>query len=158
MKMSTIVKCFFVALVATVCCGTAFAQTPDRQVGIGISTSGAHVAYAISPGFHVGTQFGIDMYSSNGVSSNGITFAPFAKFILAGMKDMKPYFWGAFGVQSGGGKTTTGLSLGAGAEYFASRNIGVFGHVSVINVGFDPSYTHIGIVFPQVGIEWFFNQ
>ena len=116
----------------------------------------AHLAYAISPAFHIGAQLGLDLHSSDGKSNNGVYFAPYGKFIMSGMKDMKPYFWGAF-VVSSSTTTSTGLALGAGAEYFASRNVGVFGQFSVINIGFSPSDTHIGIVFPQVGIEWFFN-
>lgn len=160
MKMSTIVKCFCVALFATFCVGTAFAQSPDRQMGIGVTVGSvggaAHMCYALSPAFHLGAQFGIDLASSGGTSSNSIYFAPYGKFILAGTKDFKPYFFGAFAIQSGNG-TTTGLSLGAGGEYFATRNVGCYGQITVINVGFDPSYSHIGIVHPQVGIEWFFN-
>lgn len=160
MKMSTIVKCFCVALFATFCFETAFAQSPDKQMGVGVTAgtaaSAAHMCYAISPAFHLGAQFGIDLASSGGTSSNSVYFAPYGKFILAGTKDFKPYFFGAFTVQSNNG-TTTSLSLGGGGEYFATKNVGVFGHVSIINIGFSPSYSHIGIVFPQVGVEWFFN-
>ncbi|MBS1537246.1 MAG: hypothetical protein JST20_05805 [Bacteroidetes bacterium] len=166
MKMSTMMKYFCVALIATMWYGTALAQSPDRQMGLGVTvgsgSGAAHLVYAINPGFHIGTQLGINLASSKNTSgesysSNQIYFAPYAKLILAGMKDMKPYFFGAFGINSGGGNTTTGLSVGAGGEYFASRNVGLYGQFSIINVGFDPSYTNIGIVFPQVGIEWFFN-
>ncbi|MBI3232475.1 MAG: hypothetical protein HYZ42_00280 [Bacteroidetes bacterium] len=167
--MSTIIKCFFVALFATTMFGTAFAQTPlavstssispDRQFGIGVTVgvgNAAHVCYAISPAFHLGAQLGIDLHSTEGTSTNSIYFAPYGKFIMSGMKDLKPYFFGSFQIQSGNG-TSTALSLGAGGEYFASRNVGIYGQISILRIGFDPSVTDIGIVFPQVGVEWFFN-
>jgi len=175
MKISTLVQSAGVLFMAVLCISTASAQSspanssgmsPDRQMGIGITSGtntagvgaiGGHFAYAINPGFHVGSQLGILLESSDGKSSNSISFAPYGKFILAGMKDMKPYFYGAFQIASGGGSTRTGLQLGAGAEYFASRNVGIFGHIAVVSVGFDPSVTQIGLGTASVGIEWFFN-
>jgi len=161
MKISTFVQCLTVALVAAFCVNTASAQSPDRQMGLGITAGsgniGGHFAYALNPGFHIGSALGLVLESSNGKSFNSVSIAPYGKFILSGMKDMKPYFYGAFQIASGGGSTRTGLQLGAGAEYFASRNVGVFGHIAVINVGFDPSITQIGLGNAYVGIEWFFN-
>ncbi len=182
MKISTFARSMAVALVALCCLtGTALSQvnstgsgmSPDRQMGIGLTAGnslGGHFAYALNPGFHIGTGFGIALtsISHNGGSSNSgntIFFAPYAKFILAGMKDMKPYFFGSFNITSGKSvetnsvsSTNTGLSLGAGAEYFASRNLGIYGHLTVIGLGFgDISTTNIGLLSPQVGIEWFFN-
>lgn len=166
-----------VALVAALCVHTVSAQSttnssgmsPDRQMGVGISTGSsvspigtesvgaAHFVYALNPGFHVGAQVGLNLFSQENTSKNFFTFAPYAKLILAGMKDMKPYFYGGFGIRTGFDKTQLALQFGAGAEYFASRNVGIFGHISVINIGIEPSVTSIGIVAPQVGIEWFFN-
>lgn len=160
------------ALVAALCFGKANAQTPDGQVGIGLTAGnalGGHVAYALNPGFHIGAGVGLALTSrssgGNSTSGNLLLFAPYAKLILAGMKDMKPYFFGAFVLTSGKGAgetestTNTGLNFGAGAEYFASRNVGIYGHLSVIRLGFgDVSTTDIGLLEPQVGIEWFFNQ
>ncbi len=160
------------ALVAALCFGNANAQTPDGQWGIGLTAGnslGGHVAYAINPGFHIGAGVGLALTSvsadGNSRSGNLLLFAPYAKLILAGMKDMKPYFFGSFvlssGKAAGAGESTTntGLNLGAGAEYFASRNVGIYGHLSVISLGFgDVSTTDIGLLTPQVGIEWFFNQ
>ena len=181
MKISTFVRSMAVALVA-LCCLTNSAlsqsnssgMSPDRQMGIGLTAGnslGGHFAYALNPGFHIGTGFGIALSSrshTGGSSSSGNTifFAPYAKFILSGMKDMKPYFFGSFSITSGKSTletnsvsaTNTGLNLGAGAEYFASRNLGIYGHLTVIRLGFgDISTTDIGLLAPQVGIEWFFN-
>lgn len=161
-------QCLTVTIVAALCINTASAQSPDRQIGLGVSTGSsvapgggsvgaAHVCYALSPGLHLGAQVGINLFSQDNSSHNYLTFVPYGKFILAGMKDMKPYIYGAFGVQTGYTKTQTALQFGAGAEYFASRNVGIFGHVSVINIGIEPSLTSIGIVSPQIGIEWFLN-
>ncbi len=182
MNISTFARRIAIAVTA-ICCLSgieAFAQanssgsgmSPDHQMGVGITAGnsiGGHFAYAINPGFHAGAGFGIALRSesvgNNSYSGNTIWFAPYAKFIFSGMRDMKPYLFGSFGITSGKdigvnteSSTRTGLSIGGGAEYFASRNIGIFGHVTVIGLGFGTnSTTNIGLISPQVGIEWFFN-
>ncbi len=182
MKISTFARSMAVALVALCCLtGTALSQvnstgsgmSPDRQMGLGLTAGnslGFHFAYALNPGFHIGTGFGIALSSrshgSSSTSGNTIWFAPYAKFIFAGMKDMKPFLLGAFSIESGKSTaetnsvsaTNTGLVIGGGAEYFVSRNLGIYGQLTVISLGFgDISTTDIGLMRPQVGIEWFFN-
>ncbi len=137
---------------------TASAQSPSQSFGIGVNTYGsAELCYAISPAIHIGTTLGIDLHSSNGNSSNSIIFGPYGRFILKGTKEFKPYLFGQFGIASGGGTTSTGLNLGAGGFYFPTSTVALFGQVSVVSVGFDPSVTDIGVHSAGAGILWFFN-
>lgn len=136
------------------------AQSPDQQMGFGVSLgtsgSGATLAYAINPGLHIGTGFGLTISSENGKSSNNVIFAPYVKGLFKGSKDFVPFIMGQFGISSGSSKTSTGLSVLGGAEYFASKNLGIYGSLSVLELGFDPSVTTFGIgASANIGIEWF---
>lgn len=143
---------------------TMKAQSPDQQFGIGVSlgtgASGATFAYAINPGLHIGTGFGLTVSSADGVSSNNVIFAPYIKGLFKGSKDFVPFIMGQFGISSGSSgnvsRTTTGLSVLGGAQYFVSKNLGIYGSLSVLELGFDPSITTFGIgASANMGIEWF---
>jgi hypothetical protein len=167
------VRFYFSALCALVVLSafsTMKAQSPDQQFGIGVNlvavsgtnsaASGATFAYAINPGLHIGTGFGLAVRSANGVSSNVLVFAPYVKGLFKGSKDFVPFIMGQFGITSGssGGNssTNTGLNVLGGAEYFASKNLGIYGSLSVLELGFDPSITTFGIgASANIGIEWF---
>lgn len=157
------------------------AQSPDQQLGFGVSLGtgateesvlstpigSATVAYAINPGMHIGAGFGlgISSTSANGisVSSNSLLFAPYFKALLKGSKDFVPFIMGQFVIASKPtesnpkeSKTSTSLNLLGGAEYFASKNLGIYGSLSVLELGFDPSVTTFGIgASANIGIEWF---
>ncbi|MBK7986869.1 MAG: hypothetical protein IPK11_08125 [Ignavibacteria bacterium] len=48
------------------------------------------------------------------------------------------------------------MNVLGGAEYFASKNLGIYGSLSVLELGFDPSRTTFGIgASANIGIEWF---
>lgn len=150
------------------------AQSPDQQLGFGVTmgsstttqgvSSGGTIAYALSPGMHIGTGFGlvISNRSVNGssVSSNTLLFAPYFKALLKGSKDFVPFIMGQFSILNGSSgsvsSTSTGLGILGGAEYFASKNLGIYGSLSVLELGFDPSVTAFGIgASANIGIEWF---
>lgn len=140
------------------------AQSPDQQIGVGVTVgsggSGATFAYALNPGLHIGTGFGFGNSSQSGQSSTSIIFAPYVKGLFKGTKDFVPFVQGQFSVVSssvgGTSSTRTGLALMGGAEYFASKNIGVYGTLSVLELGFDPAVTTFGIgANVSLGVEWF---
>lgn len=144
------------------------AQSPDQQLGFGVSlgtsSSTGTIAYALSPGMHIGTGFGLVISSRlvNGtsVSSNSLLFAPYFKALLKGSKDFVPFIMGQFSIANGSSgsvsSTSTGLGILGGAEYFASKNLGIYGSLSVLELGFDPSVTAFGIgASANIGIEWF---
>lgn len=150
--LATAASAVVLALGAT----AASAQSPSEQIGFGFTAgqaSGGHVAYALSPGLHVGTGFGMQIQEGN----NQVFFAPYAKFLLKGTKELKPFFMAHFEVNSGGGTSTTGLALSGGGEYFVTPNVGIYGQISLVSIQFDPSVTTIGLLRPSVGIEWFLD-
>jgi hypothetical protein len=171
MKLATVLKSIAIAAIAAMTFQNATAQSPDRMVGLGVITGGStgaiEVAYAISPGMHLGVGLGIALISQsvNGgssTSSNNLTFAPFGRFILKGSKDFKPFLHGQFVVFTGkagaSSVTDTGLELGGGGMYFPTSNVQIFGQINVVTVGFgDNSGTAIGIHSGRVGACWWFN-
>ncbi len=167
MKFVQLLRLSIFVLLATFSFNAAQAQSPSEQVGVGITGGGmlgGHVAYAITPAIHLGTQFGFVINSSDGNSSNQLAFGPYGKFILAGTPQFKPFGMVGFGINSvpsglnNDNVTTTSLFVNAGAEYFLNRNFGVYGMFTFIDLGFgDNSYTTIGIGSSSVGVEWFFD-
>lgn len=167
MKFVQLLRLSIVVLLATFSFNAAQAQSPSEQLGVGITGGnmiGGHVAYALTPAVHIGTQFGFIIDSRNDNSSNQLAFAPYGKFILAGTPQFKPFGMVGLGVRSvpatfgSDNVTTTSLFFNAGAEYFINRNFGVYGMFTFIDIGFgDNSYTTIGLGSPYVGVEWFFD-
>lgn len=134
--------------------GSVAAQSPSEQIGFGFTAgqlTGGHVAYAMSPALHIGTGFGMQVQEGNNI----VYFAPYAKLLLAGPKELKPYFKAEFELLSGGGRSSTALSVSGGGEYFVTPNVGIFGQIALVSISFDPSVTTIGLLRPSVGIEWF---
>lgn len=150
--LATAASAVVLALGAT----AASAQSPSEQIGFGFTAgqlTGGHVAYALSPGLHIGTGFGMQIQEGNNI----VYFAPYAKFLLKGPKELKPFFMAQFEVASGGGTSTTGLSVSGGGEYFVTPNVGIYGQIALVSIQFDPSVTTLGLLRPSVGIEWFLD-
>ena len=154
-------KGLFVAAAAMMICGAAsvFANGgPKSGLGVGINHgwfgSGGQVQYAINHDLHVGTQFGFRI--SDGTD---ITFAPYAKYFLAGTT-VRPYAIGQFAIssRSAGNTSTTGINLGGGAQYWISDKFGVYGQLSVLELPISPSVQDIsfGLLTPSIGLELFF--
>lgn len=170
MKFAQLCRLGILAVIAAFSFNAAHAQSPSSQLGVGITGGGflgGHIAYAISPAIHIGTQFGLQIYSDDNVSRNSLEFGPYGKFILQGTPQFKPFGMIQFGIGSqstkpdGGSSvsnTVTKLVFAGGAEYFLNRNFGIYGRVDVIDIGFgDNSYTAFGIGSASVGVEWFFD-
>jgi hypothetical protein len=144
-----------IALVAMFAFTTASAQSPSGQFGLGATVgdlTAAQIQYALDPAMHIGANVGLALQDG----TNLLTFAPYFKFLMRGSKEFKPFFIGQFVIVSGGGATSTGLGIGAGAEYFISSDFGLFAQVTVLGVSFDPSVTRFGVLTPRIGAEWFF--
>jgi hypothetical protein len=164
MNFSKIFRTAAVAAAAIFTFGTAQAQSPDGQLGLGITTGGTiggTVSYAINPAFHIGTQFGFQAFSpKEGNSSNTIIFAPYGRFLFAGPATFKPLIQAQFGYSSsnssGVSASESALAVFGGAEYFVNRNLGIYGMISVLELGLSDQGTSFGLLSPQIGIEWFF--
>lgn len=153
-------KGLFVAAAAMMVCSAAtlFANGPKSGLGFGVNrggpaTAGVQVQYAINQDLHVGTQFGFRI--SDGTD---ITFAPYAKYFLGGSQ-VRPYAIGQFAISSKSvaGTSTTGITLGGGAQYWISEKFGVYGQVSVVEIPISPSGQDVGfgILTPSIGLELF---
>jgi len=158
--LELVMQRFFAAAAAaalmTIGVSTMSAQSPSEQLGFGFTAGqaiGGHLAYALSPALHIGSSIGLQIQGG----ANTVLLGPYAKFLLKGTKELKPYFIGQFMLMSGGGATSTGLNIGGGGEYFITPNFGLFGQLNVVSVQFDPSVTRLGLLEPVVGIEWFFD-
>lgn len=169
MKFVQLLRMSIMAVVAAFSLNVAHAQSPNEQVGVGITAAdilGGHVAYAITPGIHIGTQFGFQVQSVSGSSTTLLHLAPYGKFILNGPAHFKPFAKAYFGLASGSSGTgfgntsvtKTSIGIDAGAEYFLNKNFGVYGGFNFLDLAFgDVEYTHIGIGGPFLGVEWFFD-
>ena len=160
-----------VALFFVVGLSTVKAQSPDGQFGVGGAigdVTGAQLQYAISPAFHLGTRVGVTVRDSN----TALVLGPYVKFIFAGSKEFKPYLMAMLALvnpsvdltQMPGSSTYTSLNIGAGGEYFATPNIGIFFGISVVSIPFEkaPNGPFVekramafGILMPTIGVEWF---
>lgn len=139
------------------------AQSPDQQFGVGVTAGsmyGGYLAYAISPAFHVGTGLGIRVQSNN----NQFFFGPYGKFIFAGTDELKPFILGQFSIltdaainDQGEQTAATSLAFAPGAEYFITQHFGLWGAITLLNLGFTPSVTTFGLMNGTIGVEWFFH-
>lgn len=154
-------------------------NSPDGQFGVGAVVGynfpGLSLSYAITPAFHLGTQFSVNLKNTtvSGTTSNAqkIVIAPYGRFIFMGTPMFKPFIQGQVTYTS----TTEPVALGSsttvttsqtgfigflGAEYFVSRNLGIHGEIGIIsfnlskNNGVDE--TNFGFGNSQIGVEWFF--
>jgi hypothetical protein len=155
--------------------------SPDNQFGIGFNNKGGTIQYALGPAFHLGINLALDFYKDSAHSGTFYDFGPYAKFLFSG-NVIKPYAYAALGlVQPETGKaslnkTTTDsagrvitvdlpdmevrIYLAFGAEHFFDQNVGIYGHVNLVNAlvsgGGRPATTEFGLQGATVGVEFFF--
>lgn len=160
--MKKVVAIAVVALVLVM--GTQMkAQSPSQQFGLGALVGGLNgvtAQYALSPAFHLGAGIGLELRDGN----TNLSFSPYAKFIFAGSKELKPFLLGMFSISSNSsgvtgveGTTSTALNFGGGLEYFITPNFGFYAGMIVLNLPLSPSGSKVGfgILSPFVGGEWF---
>jgi len=148
--------------------------SPDQQFGFGVNNSGLHIQYAMGPAFHIGLNLNLDFQSGNSTSETAYNFGPYAKFLFSG-DVIKPYAMASVGViqpNSGrfdylkDGDTVTvalpksefRLYLALGGEHFFNQNVGVYGHVNLLDAKLSPSPSVVkaGLRGGVVGVEFFF--
>ncbi len=157
-------------------------MSPNNAFGFGINNAGLHVQYALNPAFQVGVNLNMDFMANQSTSDNAYNFGPYAKYLF-GNGMIKPYIYGAVGVikpNSGSldvnlkddATNTTDPSvsstlpdpevrtyLAAGGEYFFNPNVGVYGHVNLVDAQLSPEPIHanFGLRGGVVGVEFFFE-
>lgn len=154
--------------------------SPDGQIGFGVNDRGLHVQYAIGPAFHVGVNLALDFYKDSAHSETYYDFGPYVKFLFSGSV-IKPYAFAAFGViqpntgsaaymkqPEGQGNVKVELPdpefrlyLALGGEHFLSQNVGVYGHVNLLDAMLaggpnDDVTVDTGLLGGTVGVEFFF--
>jgi hypothetical protein len=156
--MKSLLVSFVCVLVTTF---TAYAQPADESIGIGVSTGwhqGANITYVINQDMHFSFQLGVHINNGEGHP----TIAPQLRYFLAHKGNFHPYAVGSVYFSEGGMKgqaydADMGILAGVGASYFPTKDINVYGQISVADIALQSSNTgsSFGILMPSVGIEWF---
>lgn len=165
---------FLTAITAVVTTASALAQMPEERVVVGASTGwfpGAHIGYTVADKFQLGAQLGFrnkgqaDNEVGTTSQSSFVTICVYGKYFLSQGSDFNTYGLGMLyihpasqaGINAGG--ANEGLLLGAGAEYFPSKNVGLFAQLAVVTFPFSTTNDalNIGLLTPSVGIEWFLD-
>jgi hypothetical protein len=151
---------------------------PDGAFGVGFNNKGGHIQYALGPAFHIGLNLNLDFQKQEEFSESYYNFGPYAKFLFEGSV-INPYIWGGLGViQPNTGSfsiakdpndTTKTIQLdlpeaqlrivlAAGGEYFFSPNVGVYGHVNLLDAKLSPTPSTVGFGLQGgvAGVEFFF--
>ena len=150
--------------------------SPDQQFGVGFNNRGGHIQYALGPAFHIGLNLNLDFQKDSSFSETYYNFGPYAKFLFSG-DVIKPYAWAGFGLiqpntgsigvtTDSSGRTVKAdlpdaqlrITLAFGAEHFFNQNVGVYGHVNLVDAKLspDPSTLGFGLQGGTAGIEFFF--
>ena len=149
---------------------------PDGAFGIGFNNRGGHIQYALGPAFHIGLNLALDFQKDSSFSETYYNFGPYAKFLFEGPV-INPYICGGVGliqpntgsiavVRDSSGNTVKAdlpdaqlrIILAFGAEYFFNPNVGVYGHVNLLDakISPDPSTVGFGLQGGTAGVEFFF--
>jgi len=150
--------------------------SPDGQFGVGFNNRGGHIQYALGPAFHLGLNLNLDFQKDSSFSETYYNFGPYAKFLFSGGV-VKPYAWAGLGViqpntgsievtKDAEGRTIQAelpdaqlrVVMAVGAEHFFNENIGIYGHVNLIDAKLspEPSTLGLGLQGGTAGLEFFF--
>ena len=132
------------------------AQAPDGQFGIQAGTYGFGLQYALSPSLQIGTLLAL---TQGDFQTDQTILTPYVKFLLEG-DPVNPFITAGIQYEDLGGGSDITILAGFGLDYYASENIGVFGHFDVFALGEDAlgeSALGFGIFNGKVGVEWFFD-
>ena len=151
---------------------------------IGGPLLGGHVVFSVQKNLHIGTQIGLSMESSANTpgrqvrtTNTSLLIAPYTKLFFPLQSALSPFLIGGlefekrgnsysvvgseddFGVYYGNGQTgstiRSSLYIGAGAEYFASRSLGIYGYFGLLEIDLGSGERRLGLLGPRIGIEWF---
>lgn len=150
--------------------------SPDQQFGIGFNNRGGHIQYALGPAFHLGLNLNLDFQKDSSFSETYYNFGPYAKFLFSG-DVIKPYAYATVGViQPNTGSINVSrdpngnlikadlpdpqirVILAFGGEHFFNQNVGIYGHINLVDAGLAPSPSTVGFGLQGgvAGVEFFF--
>ena len=182
MRFTKVIAIAAAAMIAILATPSAHAQmtvdknrsyfSPDQQFGFGVNNKGGHIQFALGPAFHLGLNLALDFYKDSARSATYYDFGPYAKFLFNG-DVIKPYAYASVGVlQRNSGKATVSqdtinvqlpdpeirIILAFGAEHFFNQNVGIYGHVNLVDAKLapTPSTTDFGLQGATAGVEFFF--
>jgi len=167
-------KIFVSILVAmTITAASALAQMPEERVVVGAAMGwmpGAHIGYSISSNFLLGAQLGVRMHDDKGLGSEtDVTISPFGKYFFAKGEDFNAYAIAQLYISPGakfystptklGSYANDGLVVGAGSQFMATKNVGVWAQVALVNLPFSSTNENVsfGIMAPAIGIDWYLD-
>jgi hypothetical protein len=148
--------------------------SPDGRFGIGFDNHGGHIQYAFTEAFHIGLTVTLEYYREEFLSDDFSRFAPYAKYLFSGdvlkpyvsasLRLTKPYDYPAPGpgasrfIHPIPPQSELRLLLSSGAEHFLNQNVGVYGHVDLIDSKLEPapSTAEFGLLGGTAGLEFFF--
>lgn len=173
-RMEHSMKIFVSILVAmTITAASALAQMPEERVVVGAAMGwmpGAHIGYSISSNFLLGAQLGVRMHDDKGLGSEtDVTISPFGKYFFAKGEDFNAYAIAQLYISPGakfystptklGSYANDGLVVGAGSQFMATKNVGVWAQVALVNLPFSSTNENVsfGIMAPAIGIDWYLD-
>jgi hypothetical protein len=170
-SMKIVVSTLFALTVAV---ASSLAQMPEERVVAGASMGwlpGAHIGYTISSNFQLGMQLGVrvnELEAGQG-SRTDVTISPFGRYFFATGDDFNAYAIGQLYISPGEKFFSTpnsnfkyaneGLVLGVGAQFMATKNVGVWAQVSLLNLPLSSTNENLsfGIMAPAIGIDWYLD-
>lgn len=148
--LSVFAACAMIAAVSVP--ATAQESAPSNVWGLGVNTGaslGGYAYYAVSSTIHVGSGVGFQVEEGN----NQFFLGPYAKFLFASSGNFYPFVYAQFQLYFGD-VSMSGLGVGGGLQVWLAKRVAVWGAISVLNLGFDPSRTVFGLTYPTVGVEF----
>jgi hypothetical protein len=141
-------------LLALVCATQvrALEKPPAHVVGIGINggqSIGAYAYYAVSAMIHVGSGLGLKVQEN----SNYFYVGPYARFLFLLAHSLYAYVMPQLNLTFGSA-TFTELEIGAGVQAWVAQHLAIWAGLSLLNIGFEPSFTTFGLLYPRGGVEF----
>ena len=134
----------------------ARAEGPKKGLGVGIETGeilGATAFYMISPMIQVGSGIGLQIQEN----SNAFYISPQVRFLFnVGLAVTYMYLDAQFRLLFGD-SSGSALVFRLGLLHWVSQAFAVYGGVSMLELGFDPSSTTLGILSAFVGAQFMLN-
>ncbi len=165
----------FIAMACTIAMsvGIATAQnSPSEQMGFGatlaiptteVALSGGQFQYALNADLHIGSGIGLELADAG----TSFSISPYGKYMFAPIGSVRPYVMGQLAVQrissenfAGNTESSTNTTLVAavGAEYFVTKDFGIFATIPVLILPFrSGGAVSFGILSPTLGIELFLD-
>ena len=130
--------------------GTSSGLVADVHTG---EVTGAALLYMISKSVQVGAGVGMQIREG----SNAFYFSPRARFLISILSYAYLFIDAQFRLLFGDASGTA-LVFGVGLLSWVTSYVALYGGVAVLDLGFDPSYTTLGLLSAYVGMQLMLTQ